>query len=350
MNKLRKKLGLTVLCASLLVLAPSFVKAASYGSCDPCNTCNPCECCDPCDCWGDFEFGADFLYWKPCVDDLDYAAEESSVNKHFKYRCICPEWEPGFRVYFGMPDFYCDWGLSASWTYIESDDSGSVKDVNDVLGILLHPHTLTQHSTTDAFDEAKAHWDADYHEWEVLFSTDLSCKECHHFMPFFGVAGIFLDQCFSCDYYDGNTKTFKAHWDSDLWGVGFRAGTEYQYRFSECLSFFTKAAGTILYSEADNKHKSESVSYSAYNVTAKDDDCCHLIPGWHLGTGFTYDTCYCDWDFSFRLGYEFLQWCNIPNHRNFGSSDDAAGHAHASSNSLRTFGFHGLFAGLGVSF
>ena len=349
MIKLNKKIGFTVLCAGLLVLAPSFVKADSCGSCNTCNTCNTCDSCDPCDCWGNFDFGADFLYWKPCVDDLDYAAEESSADKHFKYRSICPDWQPGVRVYFGMPDFYCDWGMSASWTWIESDDCGSTKDVNDILGILLHPHTLAHHET-GTFDKAKASWDSTYNEWEVLFSTDLSCKECHHFMPFFGVAGLFLDQDFSCDYYDSDVKTYKAKWDSELWGVGFRAGTEYQYRFSDCFSFFTKAAGTILYSESDSKHKSECFAATGYNITAKDDDCCQIIPGWHLGAGFSYDTCYCDWDFSLRFGYEFLQWCNIPNHRTFGATDDAAGHAQSTSPNTRTYGFHGFFAGLGMSF
>lgn len=355
MYKLRKKIGLAVLCASFLALAPSFVNAAGYGgncgSCNTCDTCNTCnDCYDPCDCGG-FEFYADFIWWKPCVDDLDYAAvKESSSRDNFKHRCICPEWEPGFRVGFAMPDFYCDWGLSASWTYIESDDSGSVKKDDLVYGSLLHANVQPGHM----FDQASASWDTTYHEWDLLFSTDLSCKECHHFMPFFGLAGIFLDQKFSADYYDKDNagkyvKTATAAWDSDIWGIGLRAGTEYQYRFSDCLSFFSKAWGSILYSEGDGELDSKDrsgVPEGSGQIKAKDDDCCQLMPGWHIGAGFIYDSSWCDCDFQFRLGYEFLQWCNVPNHRVY----DRDSVTHSTSPSTRTFGFHGLMAGLGMSF
>lgn len=118
MKKWRKFLSLLALSASLFSMVPGSSQA---------NSCNPCNVCG-------FEIGADFIWWKPCFDEADYAAvvtfEEQGeiivrqinddLSLDIKYKSFCTDWEPGFRVYLGFPNFNCNWGFLGSYTYLES--------------------------------------------------------------------------------------------------------------------------------------------------------------------------------------------------------------------------------------
>jgi hypothetical protein len=342
MNKWRKKISLAVLTAGLLTLASGAANA---------NSCNPCPAWgDSCDwdfCNMNFEIGADYLWWKPCVDELDYAAEVTldDITTEVDYKGICPDWEPGYRAYVKITDFLCDLDFCASYTYLRSTDSADVDfDGGATLdeGItspLIHPDLLSS-----LFDEAEADWSLTYQAGDALLSYEICSSPCQTFAPFFGVTGIYLHQKLEVDF-DGSAGTGSVEWDSDYWGVGLKAGSAYVYRFNDCLSLFAFASGSILAGEADTKNEQEFET----DITVEDDDCCLVVPGYHVGLGLIYDTCWCNTAFTFRLGYEFLEWYNLPNHRVF-SGTDVADASHSTSASTRTLGFHGLFAGVAVKF
>ncbi len=343
MKKWRKTISLALISVALFAFAPISVQAQN---CDPCDW-NLCDL-------GEVKVGVDFLYWKPCIDDLDYAAvvENGSIIE-IDYKNIDPDWEPGVRAWVYFPNLFCDFGLRASYTFIESNASDSVEDEDNITTPLAHlgiDETQLTSATSVLWDEAEGHFQLTYHEWDVLLSSDISCHECHHFKPFFGLAGIVLDQQLKVELEeDGDTDEIK--WDSDYWGVGLRAGTKYYYNISDCLGFYASAHGTILAGEADSTNDQDF----ADNVKIKDNKTCHVIPGYHIGTGFVYETCMCDWEIFFKLGYEFLVWHNVPNHRVFvsgveGTASNPGWFSHSSSPSTRTLAFHGLSAGLGVSF
>jgi len=302
-----------------------------------------------------FELGADFLWWKPCVsDELDYGARfhgTPSTCLKYRYHAICPDWQPGVRVYVKMPDFYCDWGLAASYTFIESEDHGKVRGSGEIRHSFMHPGF----ANNDANDCAKGFWNARYNEWDVLLTSDACSRECHTFTHQFGLAGIVLSQHFRVHQHilvrsPSNTEE-SANWRSDFWGVGFRMGSEYQYRFSDCFRFFAKGQGTILAGKSEGRVHFENEGCSDNRACFHDAECCKMVPGYHLAAGFLYDMCWCDWDFSFKLGYEFLQWHNLPKHRVFvGDSINSSTDAIATSPSGRTLGFHGLTLGASVKF
>jgi hypothetical protein len=299
----------------------------------------------------EFEVGADFLYWKPCISDLDYAAKvtENTLTT-VEYDSICPEWEPGVRAFLRVPNFYCDWGLSASYTFIESTRTSHVND--DDVDFVVSP--LTSGIAFDdeelEFEDIRGHWNMDYHEWDVLLSYDISCNQCHHFKPYFGLAGIVLDQDLKVTLE--NDGDGEIHWESNFWAVGFRAGSEYQYQINDCWNFFTCANATLLAGSADTTNHQTFENSVSSNVKYKDDDCCQFVPGYHIGAGLEYSACMCDMEYSFRFGYEFLTWFNVPNHRVFftGEANETTQWAHSSSPNTRELSFHGLFAGLSVKF
>lgn len=340
MQKWNKFFSLALMSAALCAFAPSGVQAQN---CDPC--CDPCW--DPCN-FGEFEVGVDFLWWKPCVDDLDYCADrKSSSNKDFKHKSVCLDWEPGVRVFLGKPDFYCGWDFGASYTYISSCTSSTTKHNGNIV-----PTNTHSGFTSAFFDEGKGSWDSCYHEWDLLISFDNSCNQCHQLSHYFGVAGIVLDQELKATL-ENSSQIEQTKWDSDYWGVGFRLGTDYNRRICDCFSFFANGNATILVGDADSKTRFDSRdSGTSADHTFKDDDTCQIVPGYHLSAGFSYDTCVCDWDFSLRLGYEFLVWHNLPNQRTYvsDSSFSSPETALSTSSNTRTFGYHGLLAGVQMSF
>ena len=337
-----KKLVLALVASSVFALTPAETKA---DSCEPC--CDPCDfsLCD----LGGFELGVEFLWVKPCIDDLDFAAKvDTGSHTHIKYKGICPEWDPGVRITLGMDSFFCNWDLMAHYTYISSDDSASISGNSDIAPTLGH-----QSLPIRLYDYAKGKWCADYNEWDVLFGYELCPSQCHHFMPYFGVAGIVVDQELTATYQDmmvamvnlDPDTMYKVKWQSNYWGVGLRAGTNYEYKMNDRLRIYAAANATLLAGEADGK-----IHYEGENdFILKDNDCCHCVPGYHLGAGILYDVCLCNYDFSVNLGYEFTQWHNFLKHR-ISSGETKAENGHTTSSSTRTFGYHGLSLGVAMGF
>lgn len=310
-------------------------------------------CCDPCHwnlCEQRIDIGVDYLYWKPCVDDLDFAATVETDNKitDVKYKGICPDWEGAFRVYLNLPAFYCDWEMCLSYARVETCDSKKTTFDNPsttegITSPLIHPDLIS----ANLYEEAKAHWGLCYQEWDVLFCYDTSCNRCHSLKPFFGVAGIYFKQKLHADFLSEQSDIYTVKWDSSYWGVGLKAGTEYTYRFNNCITFVAKASGALLAGEASSKNKQKFDT----KIDLKDDDCCHFIPGYYIGAAAIYEGCLCGKEYLIKVGYEFLNWYNIPNHRVFyGADGNNAELSHSSSSSTRNLGFHGPLAGISVIF
>lgn len=357
---------------ALALAVPSLSQAAYYNSCNPCNPCDPC----PSFCDVDFTFGADFIYWKPCIDELEYTSINTSVEDGADqilisgdYVNVRPQWKPGFRLYLGVPGLCYDFDLVASYTWLYSGTNSSA--VGDAVAGDPSVDAFRLHPMLDAFDEtvyfaAAAGYKLHYNEWDVLFTYRISCNPCHTFIPHFGIAGIIANSTFSGVYSPTiafeDPDTFGA-WTStaNYWGVGLRVGADYEYQFSRCLKAFARGQGTLLAGEAKNTDASFAPGDTAGDIIAisltDDHKSCHMVPGYHLAIGVQYDDRMCDMDVFFRIGYEFLNWWNMPNQRTFvvGDADGAApgtgnGVASATSSSVRNLGFQGLFVGLGVSF
>lgn len=351
-----KKVGFTAaLC--LLTVVPDNAKA--YDQCYD-------TCQDACS-LGGFEFGADFLYWKPCVDETDFAAytlegdttttdgiPENTLSVNYKQMCL--NWEPGVRVRVAMPEVWCDWKLSASWVWVHSCDSRALGladgDQGHYTSPLLAPgfgDLITDYVTADGS------WDSTYQTWDALFSYDITCNRCNVITPFFGVEGLVLNQTLKADYettVGEQVNSSYVKWSSDFWGVGLKIGTDYTYTLFDCMKVFARASGSLVIGDDCNSEDQGIYYQDSATITTldsrkyKDDDKCLIVPGYHLQVGFLYESCYCGVDFGVRLGYEFVNWYNVPNQRNF-SLDSTNG---ATPSSIRNYGMHGLLAGAEVKF
>lgn len=366
MEKWRNPLGLATLCAGLMALTPSAANAD--------NGWNDSNCCN----FNSFEIGVDFLYWSPCVSDLDYVGVRTHHNvmesegedskqspTKFKIRSIDTDWEPGVRAFIKIPSCTCDWDVEASYTYIETrnTETRKVEEVNaDMVPVNSHPNLQLR----PIYHRAKGKWNAEYQEWDVLFVYNLHNTRCHKFSSFFGVAGIELDQKLNIELvplemYEAGS--IKAAWKGDYWGVGFRAGSRYEYNVNDCVTFYTKVHGTVLAGEpkkVKSRYSREGMTAAAVDVAEAvefcDDNRCQIVPGYNVAAGFAYNTDFCDTEWSLRLGYEFLHWFNLPRHRTFVGGknqslvDGDVALSTSSASTGRALGFHGLTAGVSVAF
>lgn len=335
MKKWSAKFYLSLMSASLLTLFTAEVEANFW---DP-RCWNLCEL--------PFEAEVQLISWKPCVDDLDYAAEVNAKDSTttVNYKEICPEWQNGFRIVLGAPQLCRGWDLAASYAYLHGNTSkhasfdGTVSSTVGMTSPMIHPDLLPE----TLFTTVRGRYEFTYQEWDLLVKYHLCCSDRQELSPFFGLAGIFLSQDLKAKFDQVGT----VHWDSDYWGVGLRAGSTYSYRLEDCLNFFATAQGTILAGKVDSDNNQRFTSH----FKLKDDDCCHTVAGYRIAAGVNYDGCLCNYSYTLTVGYEFLNWYNISNHRVFSAADGEISEiSHSTSSSTRTLGFHGVFAGIALPF
>ncbi len=377
MAKWNKKIGLVFLNLGLLTITPNPASADDCrSSCDPCGNSND-SCADSC--FGGIEIAADFLYWKPCVDDLTYGASVSPVDtsttglslRTIKYKNICPNWEPGFRITAGKDDVWCGMRLAASYTWINMNNSNhsSTQCGTSLPGWIESPLIHPALSGITDRHAIRGSWDATYQTWDVLFSFDLCGNRCYSFRPFFGLAGLIFDQSMKVALFDDDCRiladSVHMRWDNDYFGIGFKVGSHYSYQVCDGFSIFANASGTIVSGDSDdkfNKNTQTSVGLDGITLTRltfEEPSCsCQMIPGYHLQLGIEYVSDMCNCETNIRIGWEYLIWHNISNPRRFFDSGSLATGAttafrdgtYSSQANTTTFGFHGLMVGMDFNF
>lgn len=354
MNKIQSLLfALLITCFSSVE-----TQAANYNTCEPpsFNTCKPL-CFNPCS----FAIRADYLYWKPCANYLDYAAVIegtapfiSAGKNTSKYRSICPQWLIGFRVSLGAAPESNQIGWKASYTYLPSKSKGST--TRDFVSILtMHPFSPMTAMTV------KSKWDVDYHEADLLLTYESSCNPCHSIVSSGGLVGIHLKQKVftstlpetpptpELNIYDA---TDSSKWNSEYCGIGIRVGSEYQYNFSDCVGFFVKGQYSLLSGKGNSKLTETYTDTISWSL--KDKDQWNCANGVNVGAGIVFESNNCSgFSFALRVGYEIHQWYHLPSIRIFPDTPDPAADnsLHHSTSALNgEFGHQGLVVGLSIGF
>jgi len=393
MKKWSYQICLGIMIACCVLFTPAIGQEDCY---DPCYF-NDCSC-------GDYSVDVGFLWWKPCVDRLDFAHcvdfsslfEESPIVR-VKHRTICPDWEPGVRIQAMAHNLNCGMGLGVSWTYIGPKKSSSVD--GDRICMSIEPFTFERllslneegskfcfspwtHLGVLPFEKIHASWESSYHDWDVLlYYPCCVCENSQTWTPYFGFASLVLNQKVKeiaeveiiCEESFTIDRELKMKWASDLKAYGLRVGMKYEWDFCECFKIFGKFDASVLAGSPCDKLTHDLILCKEFDGESpdkffeaeaifKDDNCYRCYPGYRLGAGVSYDKCCCGTDLTFRIGYEFVEWHNIPNQRlpletvdpviaavfdSEGFTEEVAlgvslPSLNTTSPSDRTLGFHGL--------
>lgn len=338
----------------------------------------PAQCSAPCDdycstpslCGMKYFVSADYLYWKLCVDDLDYAAHSDAVidtngnslgTKNGTYKYVNPSWNSGFRVSAGISELACniDVGLIGHYTRINSCDYAKTNYGDTYLeATMTHTFDVVGPSEIDTVLFATLSHELTYQDYDALFTTSYCLKPCHTFRPYFGVAGVIVDHhLLSTWQQDGLNNTVQdgtTTWNSCFSGVGLKVGSEYAFTLCRGLILYGAASGTVTVGENDSEVSFEKIisatgeDSTSADYTFKDGECI-FVPGYHISVGMLYEMCLCNCRFDLKIGYDFLQWHNLPNIRRF-LSEGPPEVAMTTSPTVSTIGFHGLTVGVAMQF
>ncbi len=335
------------------------------------------SCC-PTFCDWDISVEADYLYWKPCTNDLKYVSEtvgeeDSGQTALLEIRGVCPDWESGYRVKFeAFQTCGSAFGFVASFTHIDADKGDRVVGDDNLLPTFTHPlyNQILQSDTEESleFKEALANWESEYNQWDVGIAYHFQWQGCHLLTPFLGIGGVHFDEHFNTLYLVtddvelDDIATFSVS-DLEITGVGLKIGMDYRYSICKGLEVFTFANGTVLVSDTENSVKfgtvesDGSIAVEFPNLKFVEKDCCTFIPGFHLGVGIGYTGCLCGYELWTNVSYEFTSWHHIPDPRLFVQGGDGFGELQNLSNiavsgiyQSRAISYHGLSVGVGVTF
>ena len=288
---------------------------------------------------------------------MDYAitfdANPNTGSATGCYNYLQHGFDPGFRIRARKIDAWCGWDVSGSYTYYWSKANDQVtRPVGGQIFSTLNHGGIN----LDAGDDTliRASHNIRYQTFDALFHYAFDCfGPCHSLIPFWGIEGLKLEQD-TFSHTDGdlgsNAATFDVNWDSELLGLGIKLGTDYEYRLLCGLSWFTRASFTVLAGQNESNNKQTLVvqtTPTTYELIFKTcDDIC--VPGCHLAAGLSYEKdCGCV-TMRARVGYEFLEWWNVPRIRRFFQSGEEIGISTASNGS--NLGLHGLFVGFDVGY
>lgn len=347
----------TAALACTALLACSTLTA--YDDCTPCISSG-----DPC-CYGGWDIGIDFIFWKPCIDNLEYAAVyevddsgDFDVN-NLTYRNVCQKWEPGFRINLLKHGFICDWDLTGSFTYFRVHDKDSVSAPADGAPNLASPLLHAALAGDGLFRYIQGEYSAMMYRWDILFAYNLHCSNpCLELTPFLGMAGLTLNQSLESRIANDQAVTAQVEsaftdFDNRLFALGIKFGTEVNFTVTKGFNLFARGAGEILTGKQFNSKTVftvEEANLDPESYQFNETQCCLIIPGYHIQVGLDLVSSLCGPEMGIRLGYEFFRYLNIPTARRFMGDQLGTQAALSTSPSLTTFGAHGIFVGAELSF
>ncbi len=348
-----------------IILACFFfaVAEAAAQDCSPCCTSSNCCCepecfcqfpnCDPC-CKGvgnGFVITGEFLWWTPCFNNLDYAIKTDDLGidadvifQDNSYQSVEHRWMPGFRVGLEAERVFCNWDLRFNYTWFQGKDNQDVQGViESVVPTIFHPGTIT---FFESFNQITGSHKYQYQTFEVQFGQVFELASCHQLFPFFGLEGVKLDQVIESNGIEAEVTRAKVRWESCYEALGLEIGADYRFHLQSCLEFFAQGIFTVVGGCNKSVNRQQDVNNSRIVFFHTDDKVC--TPGLHLKAGADYTIESCGREFLVTIGYEFIQWFNMPQIRRFLSDAPESVGLSTSVNGSR-IGFHGLFVGVGFS-
>lgn len=320
--------------------------------------------CHPCqenDCG--FYAGGDLLYWTVNQSELDYAVDnEDSDHGNLgkgKVHYLDFDWDVGFRLFAGYHLGWDCWDATVVYTHFCEEATGSDKTSHeqDLVPTLEPPD-----ADVEVVDRAKGDNDLDYDVLDLVFTRPFCVSECSVLHPFFGVRGLWLDQCLKVKYSGGTIEDSGfdkdvIENDSEYRAVGLRAGLGYSVKICEGFGLHADVSGSALAGRTDDHQRVRRFDGSEVDsddIDIKDRQYTSLF-GFQIGVGATYEACLCDCAIMLGLGYEMNQWLNTPRLRRWadgGHSGENEGFSRGVTMSATDGNLllHGLTARVSVEF
>lgn len=276
----------------------------------------------PCKTKHGFMLGADFLAWKICQSDMDYAFERPETAfsaTEFGQRYTADlGWQAGFRLHAGY-QFGCDgWVVSANYTFFHPSTTNALHVENLLGDELLLNWGIISVLPAPAYEEVRLHTEHKYDVVDLMFSrpTYLSCS--YIVTPYFGARGLWLHQDFLLQGLNADVSDYNVEFTSELSGGGLHVGMRHEMLFCGSWSIFGDFGVSMISAHTKDKlldtENPEVTPVVNAHVLDEHDLC---LPGADLIAGVHwYNQCNC-FLIDVNIGYEMAYWWNIPTVRRY---------------------------------
>ncbi len=228
-----------------------------------------------------FPFNADqswfveesYLLMRPSLGDLEIGnmitQKGAPTDTRYNISVKSPEfeWNSGVRLGLGryLPN-HDKWDVSFYTTYFYGDaedhEHGHL-DQSKGLAVSYNPFAIILSEKT------KAEWRMNYFVLDLMLGRQFAMTSQIIFHPYIGLRGALIYTDFQSNNFgdvvvgSGSTITtsagrVKVKMEEDFWGIGPRAGTNFEYKFTGNWSFLGNFAGALLYGHYHVKEKSKT--------------------------------------------------------------------------------------------
>lgn len=302
---------LLILVTFLLLEGKNFVAAeeniaccsSSYSSSESCLSCLK-----------GFFFSADYLYWKPVEDQLQYAVtlNGTSVETSTLFCLIDHDfhYSSGFRIGMGYT-FDCGcfsgWECSLDWTRFHQKDHSSTSAPVVLAPLIAGLVDGNPPAGTSASSALNFKFDV----VDLEISKHFSPFCCLDFIPFVGIEGARIDQHQRVNYFGiSGLSDAQVMRTNNFHGIGPILGLETQwYVWCRNLDFFGSVASSLIYGNMDTHDDYLFVNGTTRTPKECTRDHCLARPSLQMQLGAEYHGCLCDTHpFHLKLAYEAQCW------------------------------------------
>ncbi|MBS0607093.1 MAG: autotransporter domain-containing protein [Parachlamydiales bacterium] len=280
--------------------------------------------------WADPYITADFIYWKSYEDGLDYAITGVTPNTNNAHHGSVKEpefeWEPGFKLGFGLKFRHDGWDLFAQWTWLNEVESHSHAhaSTNSIIYGSWTPNLIADNGSfdhsaiiTNSNGRAHAHWDMRFNALDLELGRNFYISRFLTLRPHFGFKFGWIDQDYHTKYHNlegENGTEYNIKMSQDFFGVGLRAGLDAVWYFTKHWGLYGDIAAAALWSDFDN-HRKDSFATAfvpKYHTMRNHNSFFTLTEVVEFGLGFRYDTTFFvgDYEFYLQAGWEEQIWFN----------------------------------------
>ncbi len=282
--------------------------------------------------WADPYLTAEFIYWKAVEENLHWAyngVNPGVTGEPDKGAFKNPDFdfEPGFKLGFGLRFKHDGWDLYANWTWLsefegdthaETDEDSSVYTLYSTISVLSAASKVNQ-STQFAFSRGHAEWEMNFNALDIELGRNFYISPYLTLRPHFGLKFGWIDQDYNGVVKDANIiggAGSRGHFemDQDFFGVGIRTGLDTVWYFAKHWGIYGDFAFSALWSDFHSKREDEFATplLPKFEIAHYHRTLLTLTEVLELGLGFRYDTTFFVGDYSFYLqaGWEEQIWFN----------------------------------------
>lgn len=210
-----------------------------------------------------------YLILKPYLDDADYASRTTTsgdlgTEVDLKVRLEKPDfdWYSGVRLAVGryLPN-HNQWDIAFSMTYFYANetDESSPHVLN---GATLDPLWLGLDALLAGATQASVQWLLNYFTWDLTAGREFQFLKTVVAHPYIGLRAALINQDYKATYFNNgedvtNPTTMNAKFkgDGDFWGIGPRAGIDFQFNLGKYWLLLGSFSGSIFYGNLSLEEK-----------------------------------------------------------------------------------------------